>query len=71
LRQLAGATEGTLSRRAHKHRWRASSKHARRSKSAPNSTAAPTIREGLEPETVGDLVVDGIRDNAAYIYTHD
>jgi NAD(P)-dependent dehydrogenase (short-subunit alcohol dehydrogenase family) len=29
------------------------------------------IREGMEPEEVGTIVLDGIRDNAAYIYTHD
>jgi NAD(P)-dependent dehydrogenase (short-subunit alcohol dehydrogenase family) len=29
------------------------------------------IREGMEPEEVGGIVLDGIRDNAAYIYTHD
>ncbi len=29
------------------------------------------IREGMEPEEVGSIVLDGIRDNAAYIYTHD
>jgi NAD(P)-dependent dehydrogenase (short-subunit alcohol dehydrogenase family) len=29
------------------------------------------IREGMEPEDVGPLVLAGIRDNAAYIYTHD
>ncbi|MGE4650674.1 MAG: SDR family oxidoreductase [Myxococcota bacterium] len=29
------------------------------------------IREGLEPESVGGIVLDGIRDNTAYIYTHD
>ncbi|MBW2271312.1 MAG: SDR family oxidoreductase [Deltaproteobacteria bacterium] len=29
------------------------------------------IREGMEPEEVGRLVLDGIRDNAAYIFTHD
>ena len=29
------------------------------------------IREGMEPEELGPLVVSGIRDNAAYIFTHD
>jgi NAD(P)-dependent dehydrogenase (short-subunit alcohol dehydrogenase family) len=29
------------------------------------------IREGMEPEEVGPIVLAGIRDNAAYIYTHD
>ena len=29
------------------------------------------IREGMQPEEVGQIVVSGIRDNAAYIYTHD
>ena len=29
------------------------------------------IREGMEPEQVGTIVLDGIRDNAAYIFTHD
>ncbi len=29
------------------------------------------IREGMEPEEVGPIVLDGIRDNAAYIFTHD
>ena len=29
------------------------------------------IREGMEPEDVGPIVLAGIRDNAAYIYTHD
>jgi NAD(P)-dependent dehydrogenase (short-subunit alcohol dehydrogenase family) len=29
------------------------------------------IREGMQPEEVGKIVVSGIRDNAAYIYTHD
>ncbi len=29
------------------------------------------IREGLEPESVGRIVIDGIRDDVAYIYTHD
>jgi len=29
------------------------------------------IREGMEPEEVGNIVVEGIRDNAAYIFTHD
>ena len=29
------------------------------------------IREGMQPEEVGEIVVSGIRDNAAYIYTHD
>ena len=25
----------------------------------------------MQPEEVGQIVVDGIRDNAAYIFTHD
>jgi NAD(P)-dependent dehydrogenase (short-subunit alcohol dehydrogenase family) len=29
------------------------------------------IREGMEPEDIGPIVLAGIRDNAAYIYTHD
>lgn len=29
------------------------------------------IREGMEPEEIGPIVLDGIRDNVAYIYTHD
>ena len=29
------------------------------------------IREGMEPEEIGPIVLAGIRDNAAYIYTHD
>ncbi len=29
------------------------------------------IREGLEPDEIGPIVLAGIRDNAAYIYTHD
>ncbi len=29
------------------------------------------IREGMEPEAVGRIVLDGIRDNVAYIFTHD
>ncbi len=29
------------------------------------------IREGMQPEDVGPIVLAGIRDNAAYIYTHD
>ncbi|MCH2169924.1 SDR family oxidoreductase [Myxococcota bacterium] len=29
------------------------------------------IREGMEPEEVGSIVLGGIRDNAAYIFTHD
>ena len=29
------------------------------------------IREGMDPEEVGGIVLQGIRDNAAYIYTHD
>ncbi len=29
------------------------------------------IREGMEPEEIGPIVLDGIRDNAAYIFTHD
>ena len=29
------------------------------------------IREGMEPEDVGPIVLAGILDNAAYIYTHD
>ena len=29
------------------------------------------IREGMDPEAVGQIVLDGIRDNAAYIYTDD
>ena len=28
-------------------------------------------RDGLQPEEVGAIVVSGIRQNAAYIYTHD
>ena len=28
-------------------------------------------RDGLQPEEVGEIVVSGIRHNAAYIYTHD
>ncbi len=29
------------------------------------------IREGMEPEEIGPIVLDGIRENVAYIYTHD
>ena len=29
------------------------------------------IRWGLQPEEVGEMVVSGIRDNAAYIHTQD
>ena len=29
------------------------------------------IRAGMEPEEIGPIVLAGIRDNAAYIYTHD
>ena len=29
------------------------------------------IREGMEAEEIGPIVLAGIRDNAAYIYTHD
>lgn len=29
------------------------------------------ICEGMEPEEIGPIVLSGIRDNAAYIYTHD
>ena len=29
------------------------------------------IREGLQPEEVGEMVVSGIRENAAYIHTQD
>jgi NAD(P)-dependent dehydrogenase (short-subunit alcohol dehydrogenase family) len=29
------------------------------------------IREGMEPEEVGRIVRDGIRDDVAYIFTHD
>jgi NAD(P)-dependent dehydrogenase (short-subunit alcohol dehydrogenase family) len=29
------------------------------------------IQDGMQPEEVGTIVVDGIRDNAAYIFTHD
>jgi len=29
------------------------------------------IQDGLDPEEVGPMVLEGIRDNAAYIYTHD
>ena len=29
------------------------------------------IRWGLQPEEIGEMVVSGIRDNAAYIHTQD
>ena len=29
------------------------------------------IREGMEPEDIGPIVLAGIRDNVAYLYTHD
>ena len=29
------------------------------------------IREGMAPEDIGPIVLEGIRDNVAYIYTHD
>jgi NAD(P)-dependent dehydrogenase (short-subunit alcohol dehydrogenase family) len=39
--------------------------------SAASSRAAiPVMEIGMPPEDVGDLVIDGIRDNATYIFTH-
>ena len=39
--------------------------------SAATSLAAePVMAVGMPPDDVGDLVIDGIRENATYVFTH-
>ena len=37
---------------------------------ATSKAALPVMQVGMPPEDVGDLVIDGIRENATYIFTH-
>ena len=37
---------------------------------ATSQAAVPVMQVGMPPDDVGDLVIDGIRENATYIFTH-
>ena len=38
--------------------------------SATSLAAEPVMAVGMPPDDVGDLVIDGIRENATYVFTH-
>ena len=37
---------------------------------ATSQAAVPVMQVGMPPDDVGDLVLDGIRENATYVFTH-